>query len=155
MTGERDKHEFGVQTKLRQIRKQKGLRLREVAERVGTTTQTIHRLETGGMTISVSWLGKLAEAYSVDIFDLFERGVACNNRYLRIELAAQIAKTADLKRILYATASTRGANDALILRMEDAIRHACLRVGDGADKALEQMINSLLELRQLALTRTA
>jgi transcriptional regulator with XRE-family HTH domain len=49
-------------TLIRDRRKQLGMTLRRVADAVGTTPQTIQRLETGNMTISMEWLCKIAEA---------------------------------------------------------------------------------------------
>jgi len=49
------------------------LRLRELAERVGSTPQTISRLETGNMTLSVDWMQKLATALEIHPTDLLEQ----------------------------------------------------------------------------------
>jgi transcriptional regulator with XRE-family HTH domain len=49
-------------TKIRDIRKSRGLTLQALADRVGTTAQTIQRLETGNMTVSVDWLTRIGNA---------------------------------------------------------------------------------------------
>jgi transcriptional regulator with XRE-family HTH domain len=49
-------------TRLRQIRKARRLTLQQLAEQVGTTAQTIQRLETGNMTVSVDWLERIGAA---------------------------------------------------------------------------------------------
>jgi transcriptional regulator with XRE-family HTH domain len=55
-------------TRIREIRKGKGLTLAEVAERCSppTTPQTVGRLETGTRTVSVAWLNRIAAALGVD-----------------------------------------------------------------------------------------
>lgn len=55
-----------VQSRIREIRKEKGLTLQEVAERAGTTAQTIGRLETGMRTVSLRWVNRIAEALGVE-----------------------------------------------------------------------------------------
>ena len=54
-------------TRLREIRKAKGLTLQQVAERATppTTAQTIGRLETGVRTLSVGWIDRIAAALGV------------------------------------------------------------------------------------------
>ena len=58
-------------TRIRDVRKAKGLTLEEVAARCDppTTAQTIGRLETGTRTVSVSWLNRIADALGVDAAD--------------------------------------------------------------------------------------
>jgi transcriptional regulator with XRE-family HTH domain len=59
-------------TRIREVRKAKGLTLLDVAERCDppTTAQTIGRLETGTRTVSVGWLNRIAAALGVDAADL-------------------------------------------------------------------------------------
>jgi transcriptional regulator with XRE-family HTH domain len=59
-------------TRIREVRKAKGLTLQDVAERCdpATTAQTIGRLETGTRTVSVGWLNRIAAALGVDAADL-------------------------------------------------------------------------------------
>jgi transcriptional regulator with XRE-family HTH domain len=59
-------------TRIREVRKAKGLTLLDVAERCvpPTTAQTIGRLETGTRTVSVGWLNRIAAALGVDAADL-------------------------------------------------------------------------------------
>ena len=54
--------------RIRDIRKQKGLTLTEVAERCDppTTAQTIGRLETGMRNLSLAWMNRIAAALQVD-----------------------------------------------------------------------------------------
>lgn len=61
-------------TRIRDVRKAKGLTLEEVALRCAppTTAQTIGRLETGTRTVSVKWLNRIAEALGVAAADLVE-----------------------------------------------------------------------------------
>jgi transcriptional regulator with XRE-family HTH domain len=57
-----------VINRIRDIRKQKGLTLAEVAERCTppTTAQTIGRLETGMRNLSLVWMNRIAAALGVD-----------------------------------------------------------------------------------------
>lgn len=59
-------------TRIRDVRKARGLTLHEVAARCTppTTAQTIGRLETGMRTVSVAWLNRIAEALGVDPSEL-------------------------------------------------------------------------------------
>jgi len=61
-----------VITRIRDVRRAKGLTLAEVAERCvpPTTAQTIGRLETGTRTVSVTWLNRIAKALGVEAADL-------------------------------------------------------------------------------------
>ncbi len=55
-----------ITSRIREIRKQKGLTLQDVAEKAGTTAQTIGRLETGMRTLSLKWLSRIAKALEED-----------------------------------------------------------------------------------------
>ncbi|WP_439532310.1 helix-turn-helix domain-containing protein [Polymorphobacter sp.] len=59
-------------TRIRAVRKAKGLTLHDVAERCSppTTAQTIGRLETGTRTVSVGWLNRIAAALGVETSEL-------------------------------------------------------------------------------------
>jgi transcriptional regulator with XRE-family HTH domain len=59
-------------TRIREVRKAKGLTLLDVAERCAppTTAQTIGRLETGTRTVSVGWLNRIAAALGVESSEL-------------------------------------------------------------------------------------
>ena len=61
-------------TRIREVRKAKGLTLDEVGQRCDppTTAQTIGRLETGTRTVSVGWLNRIAAALGVDAADLVD-----------------------------------------------------------------------------------
>ncbi len=61
-------------TRIREVRRAKGLTLLDVAERCSppTTAQTIGRLETGTRTVSVGWLNRIAAALDVTAGDLVE-----------------------------------------------------------------------------------
>lgn len=61
-------------TRIREVRKAKGLTLEEVGQRCEppTTAQTIGRLETGTRTVSVGWLNRIAQALGVDAADLVD-----------------------------------------------------------------------------------
>ncbi len=61
-------------TRIREVRRAKGLTLLDVAARCAppTTAQTIGRLETGTRTVSVGWLNRIAAALGVCAADLVE-----------------------------------------------------------------------------------
>ncbi len=63
-----------MQTRIRQMRKARGLTLQQLAARTNTTAQTIQRLETGNMTVSIDWLEKLSRALDIHPVDLLEGG---------------------------------------------------------------------------------
>ena len=63
-------------TRIREVRRARGLTLDDVARRCvpPTTPQTIGRLETGTRTVSVGWLNRIANALGVEAQDLVEGG---------------------------------------------------------------------------------
>jgi len=65
-------------TRIREVRRARGLTLDDVAKRCvpPTTAQTIGRLETGTRTVSVGWLNRIARALGVEAQDLVEAGEA-------------------------------------------------------------------------------
>jgi transcriptional regulator with XRE-family HTH domain len=65
-------------TRIRDVRRARGLTLDDVAKRCvpPTTAQTIGRLETGTRTVSVGWLNRIAKALGVEAQDLVEAGEA-------------------------------------------------------------------------------
>lgn len=63
-----------MQHRIRELRKQKGWTIKEVARRAGTSEATISRLETQRMSVSTSWLERLAAVFEVDPTQLIETG---------------------------------------------------------------------------------
>jgi transcriptional regulator with XRE-family HTH domain len=65
-------------TRIREVRRARGLTLDDVARRCepSTTPQTIGRLETGTRTVSIGWLNRIAKALGVEAEDLVEGGEA-------------------------------------------------------------------------------
>ena len=61
-------------TRIREVRRARGMTLDDVARRCDpqTTPQTIGRLETGTRTVSVGWLNRIAKALGVEAQDLVE-----------------------------------------------------------------------------------
>lgn len=55
-----------MQSRIREIRRAKGLTLQQVGERAGTTAQTIGRLETGMRTLSINWVQRIATALDAE-----------------------------------------------------------------------------------------
>jgi len=62
-----------METRIREFRKLRGLTLKELAERISTTPQTVQRLETANMTVSTDWLEKIANALNIEPADLIAR----------------------------------------------------------------------------------
>jgi transcriptional regulator with XRE-family HTH domain len=52
-------------TRIREFRKLRNMTLQQLAQKVGTTAQTIQRLETDNMTVSLDWLEKIAVVFGV------------------------------------------------------------------------------------------
>lgn len=63
-----------MQSRIRDVRRAKGLTLADVAERCTppTTAQTIGRLETGMRVLSLIWINRIADALGVDSSDLVD-----------------------------------------------------------------------------------
>ena len=63
-----------MQSRVREVRKAKGLTLAELAARCKppTTAQTIGRLETGTRTLSLGWLNRIAAGLGVDSSELVQ-----------------------------------------------------------------------------------
>ena len=61
-----------MQTRIRKLRKTRGWTLQQLADLIGTTPQTVQRLETANMTVSMDWLEKFANAFNVSAVDLME-----------------------------------------------------------------------------------
>ena len=61
-------------TRIREVRRARGLTLDDVARRCAppTTAQTIGRLETGTRTVSIGWLNRIAQALGVEAQDLVD-----------------------------------------------------------------------------------
>ena len=62
-----------METRIREFRKLRGLTLKDLAERISTTPQTVQRLETANMTVSTDWLEKIAGALNIEPADLIAR----------------------------------------------------------------------------------
>jgi transcriptional regulator with XRE-family HTH domain len=77
-------------TKIREVRRARGLTLDDVARRCDppTTAQTIGRLETGTRTVSVGWLNRIAKALGVEAEDLVGGGTRAE-----LQVAAVIGPT--------------------------------------------------------------
>jgi transcriptional regulator with XRE-family HTH domain len=59
-----------IKTMIRETRKARGFTLKNLARAIGTTPQTIQRLETGNMTVSLEWLHRIAKALSIQPYEL-------------------------------------------------------------------------------------
>ena len=54
-----------MSTRIREFRKLRGMTLNYLAQKVGTTAQTIQRLETDNMTVSLDWLQRIADVFGL------------------------------------------------------------------------------------------
>jgi transcriptional regulator with XRE-family HTH domain len=63
--------ELEVQARLRKYRKERGLTVRQLAERAGCTHSYISQIEKGMTVPSLSMVGKLAAALEIKVVDLF------------------------------------------------------------------------------------
>ncbi|MDX2265330.1 MAG: helix-turn-helix transcriptional regulator [Hyphomicrobiales bacterium] len=62
-----------MRIRIRELRKARDMTLKELADKIGTTPQTVQRLETANMTLSIAWLEKIAAALNVEPADLIGR----------------------------------------------------------------------------------
>jgi len=76
-----------METRIRQLRRQRQWTLQALAERVGTTAQTVQRLETANMTVSTDWLEKFATAFGVHPADLI-----AGHRHQQISILGRLGK---------------------------------------------------------------
>ena len=71
-----------MSTRIRAIRKLRRLTLQQLADQIGTTPQTIQRLETGNMTVSVAWLERIGNALSLPAASLLENNPGVMVRFV-------------------------------------------------------------------------
>lgn len=103
-------------TRIREVRRARGLTLDEVAARCDppTTPQTIGRLETGTRTVSVGWLNRIAAALEVDASDL----VAAGRDSAQLPVAAYLGRdgaTAPRKTAIVVPPRPQGDQVALVV----------------------------------------
>ena len=119
--------------RIRDIRRQKGLTLADVAARCrpATTAQTIGRLETGTRSLSLTWMNRIAAALEVDPELLVRSDTAHAPQMIaRLTDTGADALTAPRDAILpTALASAEPANGPLVAMMVEASAGE-YRVGD-------------------------
>ena len=77
-----------VGAQIRSLRKSKDMTLKDLANECGTTPQTIHRLETGAMTLSVDWIEAICTALGAEPYEIFphpDRNVTAQLETMRTE----------------------------------------------------------------------
>lgn len=82
-------------TRIRLTRKLRGLTLQELADKVGTTPQTIQRLETNNMTVSIEWLDRIGQALQMNPAALLS-----SYRAPEVPLVGELAADGSVKRIV-------------------------------------------------------
>lgn len=61
-----------VAARIRAARTRQGLTLLQIAQRCKTTPQTMQRLETANMTLSVEWIERISKALGIEPGHLFD-----------------------------------------------------------------------------------
>ncbi|MDX5361018.1 MAG: helix-turn-helix domain-containing protein [Alphaproteobacteria bacterium] len=140
--------------RIRHFRKLRGLKLRELADRIGTTPQSVSRLETGHMTLSLDWLNRIADALEVHPTDLIDSpavrgsatpllghvgatGLVEDGPLGDIEIAFPVARPVAV-RLLHAIGGYRAGEVLVADRRDDpdvgrvAGRDALVELGDGS-----------------------
>jgi transcriptional regulator with XRE-family HTH domain len=78
-----------VPSDLRRLRHARNMTLQAVADKIGTTAQTVQRLETANMVMTLEWLDKLCWAYRIDPAVLFEARSGLRLAVSQFELEAE------------------------------------------------------------------
>lgn len=103
-----------IRSRIREIRKARGLTLQQVAELADTTAQTIGRLETGMRTLSIDWVKRIALALDADPSELLSLP-----REGDLEITGRIAIDGSVVHHSGGTVAPRLlAGDPIVLRME-------------------------------------
>lgn len=63
-----------VGARIRMFRKHRGMTLKQLADAIGTTPQTVQRLEADTMTMSIHWIERFCTALQIKPYELFEGG---------------------------------------------------------------------------------
>ena len=104
-----------VAAKMRNARKSRGLTLLDVAQRCGSTHQTIHRVETAKITISLEWVERIAQALGMLPESFFETNTN-QGKNMEIEVTTKVKKQV---RYLKAECGVRYWEDARVNGVED------------------------------------
>ena len=81
-----------VSKRIRTIRMQRGLSLKEVADKVGMAFQQFHKFEAGLLRVSAGLLISLAEVFDCEVTDFFPpelRGEKALEMSIRVEMLQQ------------------------------------------------------------------
>ena len=97
-----------MKNRIRLYRRQQDMTLKDLADAVGTTPQTISRLETEVMTLSADWLERLATALSVHPADLLDAPERPDVALLGlVDAGGQIMRAGEADRVIF---EARGAS---------------------------------------------
>lgn len=82
-----------MKTYIREFRKSRGMTLKQLADKINTTPQTVQRLETDNMTVSMAWLEKIAIALQVEPYKLLTpiNDLPPRDGFMELTLGALIA----------------------------------------------------------------
>lgn len=95
-----------LENRLREQRHRKGLSSPELAQIVGTSAQTVCRMETSDQPLTLAWIKRFADALGCDPCDILPVSFLRRDtgedqiNFLRTELRKRNAKIADLERRL-------------------------------------------------------
>ena len=108
--------------RIRDIRKQKGLTLAEVAEACtpSTTAQTIGRLETGMRNLSLKWMDRIAAALDVDP-EMLVRSEESEQPMVVAELRASGPQALAKPREALMPSELAGEGPVMVLAVEESI----------------------------------
>ncbi len=80
----------GIGGKIRQLRRLKGLSLKELSEKVGCSSAFLSQVETGKAEPSISMLKRIADALEVNIVDFFMSGFDDRDVVTRVDERVEI-----------------------------------------------------------------
>jgi transcriptional regulator with XRE-family HTH domain len=104
-------------TQIRAIRKARQMTLQQLADLVKTSPQTIQRLETGAMSVSVTWLERIATALDLTPADLLVSGP----RTLRVTLLSEPTASIDASDENSGAADTLGFSDTSVYHVASTL----------------------------------
>jgi transcriptional regulator with XRE-family HTH domain len=106
------KHQVGA--RIRAARQRRGLTLLQVAKECETSPQTIQRLETANMTLSMEWLELISRVLSIAPGDLFDSRFDDHNETIVVMREAARAAMAQLDSFMERAAAYKAAMEKFL-----------------------------------------